>query len=124
MKKILYVEDNIDIAESVKLILGSLGYDVKIALTGKRGLEMTREDLFDLVIFDVMLPDMSGIEVFEIVRKYHEEERHSCGYVFLSILSFSNDKKEELSRKGVGDYISKPFCKDDLVMRVANVLSG
>jgi two-component system alkaline phosphatase synthesis response regulator PhoP len=118
MKKILYIEDNLDIANSVKFILNGSGYLVDIALTGEKGLIMLKESCFDLIIFDIMLPDMSGIEVFEKARAHHEENKHSCKYIFLSILNLQIKEKEELSKKGVLDYISKPFEKIDLIKRI------
>lgn len=122
MKKILYVEDNPDIASSVKIILNHSGYQVDIANNGKNGLKMIEEDSFDLIIFDIMLPDMSGIEVFEYAKKFHEEKNKICKYVFLSIINLPLNKKEYLTRMGILDYIQKPFVKEDLIQRISNLL--
>jgi len=121
-KNILYIEDNPDIAESVKLILEVLGHNVTTAMTGEKGLQLLKKNSFDLVIFDIMLPDMSGLSVFEEARKHHLEKKYICKYVFLSILNLSNNKKKELDGKGVSDYISKPFRKKDLIERISKAL--
>ena len=63
MKKILYIEDNVDTSEAVKLILTNAGYEVETAPSGKDGLKKI-ETKFDLILLDIMLPDMSGWDIF------------------------------------------------------------
>ncbi|MBW2984875.1 response regulator [Candidatus Woesearchaeota archaeon] len=116
MKKILYVEDNEDTAEVVKMILTHEGFQTNIALTGKEGIEKAKED-FDLFLLDVMLPDMSGWDVFHKIKK----KRCKGKCAFLSIVP-KPKKTEELKKMGVEDYILKPFTKDDLIKRVRKLL--
>jgi len=119
-KKILYVEDDRDIAESVKIILKVLNCDVKIAYNGKSGLELLKKEDFDLVILDTMLPDISGFEVFDKALKYANKK--TCRFVFLSITNIPKSKKEELTLKGAKDYIPKPFKKEELIRRISMAL--
>ena len=119
MKKILYVEDNLDTAEAVRIILTGVGYDVELAHTGMEGLEKLQKNDYDLVILDVMLPDMSGGDIFEktVVTK-------KCKYVFLSITPVDKKGRVKLLKKGVSDYINKPFRKDDLIERISKVVGS
>lgn len=97
-EKILYIEDDRDTAEAVKLILGLVGHKVDLAYTGMDGLNLLTKNTYDLVIFDIMLPDMSGIEVFEKathLKKYDKK----CKYVFLSIINVPLKKRKELEKK-------------------------
>lgn len=117
----MYIEDDRDTAEAVKLILGVVGCEVDLAYTGIDGLNKLSKNKYDLVIFDIMLPDMSGMEVFEEVTKLGKNK--DCKYAFLSILHVPLEKRKEFQEKGVVDYITKPFGRDDLIKRVGNILS-
>ena len=117
MKKILYVEDNEDTAEAVKMILEHAGYKTEIACCGKDGVEKAKQG-FDLLLLDIMLPDMSGWDIFQTLQK-----RKIHGKVaFLSAIPVSAERMEELRKAGVSDYITKPFEKDDLIDRVKKML--
>lgn len=116
MKKILYVEDNIDTASAVKVILESGGYEADVAYTGKDGIEKAKAG-FDLILLDIMLPDMSGWDVFEKLKKDGETK-----FAFLSVIPVSSERMEELKKAGISDYITKPFTKDDLLKRVGAIL--
>ena len=118
MKKILYVEDNEDTANVVRMILTHEGFQTNIALTGKEGLKKAEDD-FDLFLLDVMLPDMSGWDVFHELKK----KRYKGKCAFLSIVP-KPKKTEELKKMGVEDYILKPFTKDDLIKRVRKILNN
>ena len=121
VKRVLYIEDDRDTAEAVKLILGIVQYEVDLAYTGIEGINLLSKKKYDLVIFDIMLPDMSGIEVFEKISVL-KKENQNCKYVFLSILNVPLEKRKELAKKGVVDYITKPFKKEDLINRIGKVL--
>ena len=118
MKKILYVEDNKDTAEAVQVILESSGFKVELAYNGKEGIKKIEKMKFDLILLDIMLPDMSGWDIFE---KIHKKIRTK--YAFLSALPVSKERIAELQKAGVSDYIMKPFTKADLVSRVKNMLT-
>jgi len=117
VKKILYVEDNRDTASAVKIILEGVGYEVELAYTGKSGLMMAKKG-FDLVLLDIMLPDMSGWDIFEKLKN------HKSKFAFLSVIPISKERMKELTKVGVSDYITKPFVKEDLIKRVQKILKS
>ncbi|MEM4267360.1 MAG: response regulator [Candidatus Woesearchaeota archaeon] len=118
MKSILYVEDNADTAEAVKIILSSAGFDVTLANCGKEGLRLAQEKKFDLFLLDIMLPDMSGWDIFEKLKP-----KINAKYAFISAIPVSAERIAELKKSGVSDYIMKPFTKADLVKRVTKILA-
>ena len=87
MKKILYVEDNRDTAEAVKIMLSGAGYSVELAHNGKDALAKA-ESGFELFLLDVMLPDMSGWDIFEKLKA----KRISAKYAFLSAIPVSSER--------------------------------
>jgi len=118
MKKILYVEDNADTAMAVKIILEGAGYDVTTARDGKEGIKISLSGGFDLILLDVMLPDMSGWDIFNNIKGKIKSK-----YAFLSAIPISSERMDELKKEGVEDYILKPFVKADLIVRINKALS-
>jgi len=117
MKKILYVEDNEDTADAVKIILSSEGYKIEIAMTGKDGLKKALENDFNLILLDIMLPDISGWEVFK-----HLKKKLKTKYAFLSAIPISGERLNQIGRAGVSSYIMKPFTKQKLVEEIKEIL--
>jgi len=117
MKKILYIEDNQDTADAVKIILKNAGFDVETANSGKEGLKKVSEG-FDLYLLDIMLPDMSGWDIFEQLKNKGIKAK----FAFLSAIPVSLERTEELKKAGVSDYITKPFSKQDLIARIKTIL--
>ncbi len=117
MKKILYVEDNEDTAEAVKFILESEGYSVDLAFNGKSGLKSAKSGKYDIILLDIMLPDMSGWDIYD---KIHDSVK--ARYAFLSAIPVSSERLAELKKSGISDYIMKPFTKADLVNKVKNMV--
>jgi DNA-binding response OmpR family regulator len=118
MKKILYVEDNPDTNEAVKIILTKSGFEVDTALNGKDGLKKAIAKKFDLILLDVMLPDMSGWDIYAKLKP-----KLKCKYAFLSAIPVSSERMDELLKEGVSDYITKPFVKADLINRIKKILN-
>jgi DNA-binding response OmpR family regulator len=118
MKKVLYIEDNIDTADAVKMILNNAGFQTDTVNSGKEGLKKAEEG-FDLFLLDIMLPDMSGWDIFENLKNKGIKAK----FAFLSAIPVSSERMEELKKTGVSDYITKPFTKQDLVNRVKKILS-
>ena len=119
-KKILYVEDDEDTRDMVKMILGGEGFDVDTALNGKEGLDKLEKNGFNLALLDIMLPDMSGWDLFQKIKK--NEGLKDVKVIFLSVIAVSEERKEILQKAGVSDYITKPFDNDDLVKRIKAIL--
>jgi DNA-binding response OmpR family regulator len=122
MAKILYVEDDDDTRNLVGMILKSHGYDVVTAYNGREGLKKLEENDIDLVILDIMLPDTSGWDIFQKIRK--NPKNNDMKVAFLSVIPISKERLEALKKSGVEDYIMKPFDNDDLLRRVSEILGG
>ena len=118
MKRILYVEDHKDTAEAVKQMLEDEDYEVSISFHGKDGLQKANEKKFDLVLLDVMLPDMSGWDIFKTLSA----KKYSTKYAFLSAIPVSTERMKELKKAGISDYITKPFTRKDLIERIKKIL--
>jgi len=117
MKKILYVEDNQDTAEAVRIFLDNAGFEVVLAYDGKEGIKKAGKTKFDLILLDIMLPDMSGWDIYEKIGK-----KIKAKYAFLSAIPVSVERLNELKKAGISDYIMKPFTKTDLVSKVTKIL--
>lgn len=116
-KTILIVEDDESIAMGLEMNLGAEGYRVLTATEGKTGLQMARSGGIDLIVLDVMLPQING---FEIVRQLRSEQ-NAVPIILLSARGGEMDKVMGLEL-GAEDYITKPFGLAELFARVRAVL--
>jgi two-component system alkaline phosphatase synthesis response regulator PhoP len=114
---ILLVEDEENLHEALKLNLELEGYDVVSAYDGAAALKALQVEYFDLIILDVMLPEMDGINVTETVRLNNNE-------VPILILSAKNSSADRVLglKKGADDYLSKPFNLEELLLRVQKLI--
>ena len=112
--KILHVDDEGDTLKVVKIILEKEGYEVDSVRQGAEALEKIKENGYDLLILDIMMPDMSGWELFSHISKI----KHDYRVIFLSVLEVTDEKLRELKEAGIKDYIKKPFDRDELVKKV------
>lgn len=117
VKRILVVEDEIQIAKILKLELEYEGYEVVVANNGKFGLEVALQGKIDLMLLDIMLPEMNGIEVLRRVRK----ENNTLAIILLTARNLTMDKVTGLDL-GANDYITKPFEMEELLARVRSCL--
>lgn len=113
MAKILYVEDNLSLRFVTSDQLKKRGYSVISCKDGKEGLSTFKEQLFDLCILDIMLPQIDG---FELAKKIRQENEH-IPIIFLSARSMQEDKIEGL-KIGGDDYLTKPFDIDELCLKI------
>ncbi len=116
---ILIVEDEADLVQSLEYNLQQQGYDTRVALDGQSALEALDEKRPALVVLDLMLPDMSGLEVCRWIR--NEETMRATPVLILTA------RGEEIDRitgfeAGADDYVVKPFCVDELMLRVRAIL--
>ncbi len=111
--KVLVIEDDRRISAFLGRGLAAEGYQVTLEEDGRDGLERIRNDSFDLVILDVMLPYLSGLEICRIVR----EERRPVLILMLTAKATIQDKVEGL-KGGADDYLTKPFAFDELIARI------
>lgn len=111
--RILIVEDEPILAQGLSDALGFAGYEATIAEDGKQGLLQAQRGAFDLILLDVMLPEMSG---FEVIRAYRESGGKSPT-IMLTARGADEDKVRGLDL-GADDYVTKPFNLPELVARV------
>ncbi|MYA20917.1 MAG: response regulator transcription factor [Chloroflexi bacterium] len=116
MARVLVVEDDAAILETVAYNLGREGHDVVTAADGVSGLQLSRETEPDLIVLDLMLPRMSGLDVCRVVR----EERP----VPILVLTARSEKGDKIAGLDLGadDYVTKPFSMQELVARVGAML--
>ena len=116
-QRILVVEDEKQIAKILKMELEFEGYEVVVAYDGKSGLQAALTEKIDLILLDVMLPAMNGIEVLRIVRK----ENNLIPIILLTARNMTMDKVTGLDQ-GASDYITKPFEMVELLARIRSNL--
>lgn len=114
---ILLVEDEENLHEALKLNLELEGYQVVSALDGKQALKALQNQYFDLMILDIMLPEMDGIEVLESIRI----QNNNLPVLVLSAKNTSADRVLGL-KKGADDYLTKPFNLEELLLRVQKLI--
>lgn len=115
---LLLVEDEENIREMLQLNLELEGYEVSIAKTGTQAIRMVKAEYFDLIILDIMLPEMDGISVCETIRLQNID----VPILFLSAKDSAADRIEGL-KKGGDDYLTKPFNLEELLLRVHKLIS-
>jgi len=115
--RILLVEDEVHLQHAIKLNLELEGYVVHISGTGTDAVKSFREQKFDLVILDIMLPEMDGLMVCENIRMYDQ----NIPVLFLSAKNTPADRIAGL-KKGADDYLTKPFELEELMLRVNKLL--
>ncbi len=113
MAKILYVEDDLSLSFVTRDQLEKRGYEVLFCETGKKAFETFKTDLFDICVFDVMLPEMDG---FELAKKIRLENKQ-IPIIFLTARSMQEDKLEGL-KLGGDDYMTKPFNIEELCLKI------
>lgn len=117
MRKILIIEDDIAIAEIEKDFLEIEGFEVEICEDGTAGLKQARNENYDLILLDLMLPGISGIEICKAIRNERD--------IPILMVTAKTDEADKIRGLGLGadDYISKPFSPTELVARVKSNLA-
>lgn len=113
MEKILIVEDDEKIARVIQLELDYEGYQVDIAYTGKEALEKYEQGTFSLILLDVMIPELNGLEVLRRIRQKDDTTR----IIMLTARDAVMDKVSGLD-SGANDYMTKPFEVEELLARI------
>jgi len=114
---ILLVEDEENLHEALKLNLEMEGYEVSSAFNGTEALKKVANEYFDLIVLDIMLPEVDGIAVTESIRVNNNE----VPILILSAKNSSNDRVLGL-KKGADDYLTKPFNLEELLLRVEKLI--
>ncbi len=111
-KRVLIVEDEVKLARFIELELQYEGYEVAIAHDGRKGIELFQYEDFDIVLLDLMLPGLNGLEVVRHIRK-----SSNTPVIMLTAKSDVMDKVTGLD-SGADDYITKPFAIEELLARM------
>jgi two-component system response regulator MprA len=114
--KILIVEDDVNIARLIELELGYEGYQVSVAHDGNQGIDLFKKDQPDLVLLDVMLPGLDGIEVCKRLRGMSK-----VPVIMLTAKDGVQDRVSGLD-SGADDYLTKPFATEELLARIRAVM--
>ena len=115
MNRILVVEDEKSIAEMIKLCLTKNGYHCETANNGIVASELIEKYRYDLILLDIMLPDMDGFEMIEYIKQFN------IPVIFVTAKNAVTDRVKGL-RLGAEDYIMKPFDLQELIARIETVL--
>ena len=118
MARILIVEDEEKLARMLELELTYEGYQAEKAFDGRTGLELSLSGRFDLILLDIMLPQLSGMEV---LRRLRREEQRYTPVLLLTARDAVMDKVSGLDA-GAEDYITKPFAIEELLARIRATL--
>ena len=112
-QKILIIEDEPQLARLLQLELQFEQYESEIAHTGREGLEKFKNGHYDLILLDIMLPELSGLEVLQHIRS-------SASYVPVILLTAKSDVKDKVAglNLGANDYVTKPFEFEELLARI------
>ncbi len=120
VKRILCVEDEQEMIDLIRLILARRGFEVRGASGGTEGLKMIREELPDLVLLDLMMPDMDGWEVYQQMKA--DEKTRSIPVIVVTAKAQNIDRVLGVHIAKVDDYITKPFSPQELLNSVEKVL--
>lgn len=115
--KILVIDDEEIVRISCKKCLTPEGYDVTLAGTGLEGMKLTRENHYDLILTDLKMPDMDGMEFLMMIKETQPDAK------VIMITGYSTvDNAEEAMRLGASNYVEKPFTPDTLIAAVREAL--
>jgi len=118
MRKIIHVTDREDSTSFIKSLLEKEGFKVLTVCTGKECLELLEKEDIDLVLLDIIMPDMTGWEVFKKIKEMKKETK----VAFLSMIDISKERKEILFKEGIADYITNSFDEEELIERVKRIV--
>src|SRR3989337_2620295 len=118
-KKILLIEDNKEMRENTAEILELANYDVVTAQNGKEGVEFTKREKPDLIICDIMMPELDGYGVLHLLTK--SDETAAIPFIFLTAKAERSDLRKGMEM-GADDYVTKPFDDIELLNAVESRL--
>lgn len=121
VKRILCIEDESEMIDLIRIILGRRGFEVKGATGGREGLQMIRDDHPDLVLLDLMMPDMDGWEVYQQMKA--DEKTRNIPVIVVTAKAQNIDRVLGIHIAKVDDYVTKPFSPQDLLASVEKILN-
>ncbi len=120
MKKILVVDDEEDITKSVKMLLENDGYIVFTVNNGKDALQKLEKETFDLVLLDILMPEMPGNEVAEKIRKNPKIKNQKI--LFLTVVTLGELGKSIIQQLKPSGYVQKPFKAAELRAKIKKLV--
>ena len=120
-RNVIYIEDDQEMIDLVAMILSRRGFTVKGAQGGKNGLDLVNAEPPDLILLDLMMPDIDGWDVYQQIKS-HENTRH-IPVIVITAKAQAIDRVLGLHIAKVDDYICKPFRPQELLESIENVLS-
>jgi len=118
-KKILIVEDDRDLCHIVQMHLELLGYDSILAVNGKEAVDLATSHLPDLIVMDIMLPVMDGLQATRLIREHPNTQSTP---ILAMTAKVTSEDKEECLRSGCDDFIAKPFTSKQLTSIIEKLL--
>ncbi len=119
-RRVVVVEDEMDVGSLLEFALAKEGFRVGLARSGQEALEEIRRDRTDVIVLDLMLPDMSGLDVLREVRRNHTAG-DAPRVIILSALASEEDRLRGFEL-GANDYMVKPFSPRELIYRIGRLL--
>jgi DNA-binding response OmpR family regulator len=116
MKRVLLVDDEPRILKFLSLKLLASGYSVISAESGQKALDQVNSDCPDIVVMDIIMPGMDGVETLRHIRKISQ-----CPVI---LFSARDHESEEIKKLGADDYLRKPFDPDELINRINMFMNG
>lgn len=120
-KKVLIVDDEQDILLTIGMIVGGMGYETKLASDGKNALKLLEKENFDLVLLDIIMPDLSGKAVLEKIRA--NPKLKNTKVAFLTVVQLSEIGKKEVKKLKPIDYFTKPIDIPKFKEKLKQILS-
>jgi two-component system alkaline phosphatase synthesis response regulator PhoP len=124
MVKILVVDDELDVLKVLSKELSVAGYDVVTATTGKQGIKQAQDTLPDLILMDILLPDIGGADAVKVIKSYPELKDKPV--IFLTAMVTATEEQNDALKIHVGDAwyetVAKPYDKADLFSKIQKKL--
>lgn len=114
--KILHIEDNKDIAEGAQIYFNNLGHDYSFILDAKKGLQLIRQNKYDVILLDLMMPDFSG---FDVIDKLEEDNLLKTKTIIVfSAKNLTKEEEKQLLSRGIHSVMKKPVLLDVLQKQI------
>lgn len=120
-KRVLLVEDEMNIVESLQFLLKRAGFEVAVETDGRRGLDTVLNDTPDVLILDVMLPGMDG---YEVLRQMRADQRARSVPVLMLTAKGQREDRETALKIGADLFITKPFANTEFLAAVKQLADG
>ena len=120
-KRVLLAEDEPNIVESLTFMLERAGFEVSVESDGRRALDVARTETPDVLVLDVMLPEMDG---FEILRQLRSDQRGASLPILMLTAKGQREDREMALKCGADLFITKPFANADIVSAVKKLSDG